>query len=97
MKPGPKLGSKQAFKPKPTHSFSPTLKQVEFVRLRIIESLESCGYGIVRLANAATTWDPLDEIIRVETELARYDEYWMAVGDTAIQFKLDQKGEEIEH
>jgi hypothetical protein len=94
MKPGPKLGSKQPAKPQPTHSFAPTLKQVEFIRLRIIESLESCGYALIRKANTDTSWGPLDEVVRIEIEHAKHAEYWFAIGDAALVQKKNAKAAE---
>jgi hypothetical protein len=88
-KPGPKPGSKQAVKPQASHSFEPTLKQVAFIRLRIIESLESCGYALVRKANTETSWHPLDEIIRIELAHAKYEEYWLAIGDATLARKKE--------
>jgi hypothetical protein len=77
-KPGPVLGTKYN-KHTPGHTFSPTLKQVEFVRLLIIESLESCGYALVRKANTNTLWHPLDEVICIELERYANQEHWRTV------------------
>jgi hypothetical protein len=46
------------------------------------------------LANADTSWGPLDEVVRIEIEHAKYAEYWFAIGDAVLAQKKNEKAAE---